>query len=236
MAQEQQNHENDEDDRQDQRELDIFDRGADCRGAVEHGVDLDRRGNDGGDFRQHVFDLLDRVDYIGAGLLVDREQDRGRIIVIGRGETIGRSGDCGPDIADPHRRAVTVGNDHVVELVGIGDLVVGLDREACPRGRQRTLRGVGRRGDERAADVLQCQPARGKLCRIDLHPDRRPLFAAERHLSDAADLRDLLGEIAVGVLVDDGERHRIGTCRKNEDGRVGGIEFPVRRRRCHGLR
>ena len=170
-------------------------------------------------FGSSVFDPLDGVDDIGAGLLVDREQDRGRIVVIGRGETIGRGGDCASDIADPHRRAVAVRDDHVVELLGVGDLVVGVDRETRPRRRQRAFRGVGRCGHQRAADVFQRQPARGELCRIDLHPDRRSLLAAERNLSDARDLRDLLGEIAVGVFVDDcvsgmvserAERMRIG--------------------------
>ena len=48
IAQEQQDHQHDQDDGQRQRELDVRNRGADRRGAVEDGVDLDRGRNVGG--------------------------------------------------------------------------------------------------------------------------------------------------------------------------------------------
>ena len=59
------------------------------------------------------------------------------------------------DVAHADRRAVAVSEDDVVELLGGHDLIVGGDREADLVGIDRALRGVGRGGNERAADLFQ---------------------------------------------------------------------------------
>ena len=51
-------------------------------------------------------------------------------------------------------------------------------------------------------DVFQREAARLQLGRIDLHADRRLLLAADDHLRHAGDLRDLLREDVLGVVVD----------------------------------
>ena len=130
IAQEQQDHHDDECDGQRQRELDVGDRGADGRGAVEDGLDLDRRRNAGGELRQLRLDLVDGVDDVGAGLLEDREEDAGLVVLVGGDVAVGRGGDRLADVADPDRRAVAIGEDDVVERLGLGDLVVGRDGEA----------------------------------------------------------------------------------------------------------
>ena len=78
--------------------------------------------------------------------------------------------------------------------LGLGDLVVGGDREAELVGVDRALGRVGGRGDERAADFLERDAAGGELGRIDLDADRRRSVAEDRHLGDARHLRNLLGE------------------------------------------
>ena len=192
--------------------------------------------DDGGHFGQQSLDPLDRFDDIGPRLLVNRERDRRLVVVEGCGKPICRGRYCAADIADPDRRAVPVGKDDFFELVGIGNLVVGIDREASLGGGQRALRSVGRGTHQCAANIFERQSARGELGGIDLDPDRWSLFAADGDLSDAGHLRDLLCQIVVRVLVNGDKRHCGGVRRKNEDRRVGRIELLVGRRRRHGLR
>ena len=81
-----------------------------------------------------------------------------------------------------------------LKSVGLGDLVVGGDREAELVGVDRAFGGVGGRSDQRVADLLERHAAGGKLGRIDLDADRRGSVAEDRDLGDAGHLRDLLGE------------------------------------------
>ncbi len=74
-------------------------------------------------------DLVDGVDDVGAGLLEHREDDAVLVVLIGGDGAVDLVGDRLADVAHPDRRAVAVGEDHIVELVGVGDLVVGGDGE-----------------------------------------------------------------------------------------------------------
>ena len=156
--------------------------------------------------------------------------------MIGSGETVGSGGDGATDVAYPHRGAIAIGDDDVVERFGFDDLVVGLDGQARARSRERALGRIGRRIDECAADFLQGQATRGELCRIDLDTDRRALLAAERNQGDARHLGNLLGEEAVGIFVDNGDRQGVRAGRQDQNRRIGRIELLVGRRRGHALR
>ena len=96
----------------------------------EYRIDLDPRWDDGGHFGQQSLDTLDRCYDVRPWLFVYREHDRRLVVVVGRGKAIrcGRYGTA--DIADPDRRAIPVGKDDVFELIGIGNLVVGINRKA----------------------------------------------------------------------------------------------------------
>src|SRR5262249_13616048 len=113
------------------------------------------------------------------------------------------------DVAHPDRRAVAVGEDDVVELVRLEELIIGGDREADFVGVDRALGRVGGGGDERAADLFQRYAGRCELGRIDLDADRGRRVAEDRDLRDAGHLRDLLGEEEIAVIVDRGHRHRL---------------------------
>ena len=113
-----------------QRELDVGDRGADGDGAVENGFDLDGRRDARRELRQLGLDLVDGVDDVGAGLLEHRQDDAVLVVLIAGDGAVDRRGDRLSDVAHPDRRAVAVGEHDVVEFVGVGDLVVGGDREA----------------------------------------------------------------------------------------------------------
>ena len=164
-------------------------------------------------------------------MLEDDEQDRGLIVVPGLRVEILRALDRVADILHPHDGAVPVGDDHVVIVGGLGELVVGGDGEAAGCAVERALGGVGGGGGEHAANVLERQPLGRELGGVDLHPHRRLLLAADRHLRHAGNLRDLLGKDGVGVVVDGSERQRVGMHAHHQDGGIGGVDLAVGRRR-----
>ena len=84
----------------------------------------------GGQPRQQRLDLIDGVDDVGAGLLVDTAECAGLVVLVAGDGAVGRPGDRLADVANPDRGAVAVGQDDVVESLGLDDLVVGRDREA----------------------------------------------------------------------------------------------------------
>src|SRR5262249_32291695 len=82
VAQEQQDDQHHQANGQRERELDVAHGGANCGGAVEDGLHLDRGGNPGGQLRQLRLDLVDRVDDVGARLLEDGEDDAAVVVLI----------------------------------------------------------------------------------------------------------------------------------------------------------
>src|SRR5262249_26616176 len=229
----QQNDHHDKADGEPEGELDVAYGGANRRGAVQDRFHFDRRRNPGGQLRELRLDLIDRVDDVGAGLLEYRQDDAAVVVLIGRNIAVDRRLDRLTDVAHPNRRAVAVGEDDVVELRGIGDLIVGGDRKAYLVGVYRALRRVGRGGDERAADLFQGHAGRSELRRIDLDTDRWRRIAEDRHLGHAGHLGDLLGEEQVAIVIDRGHRHRIRAQRQHEDGRIRRIDLLVARWRGH---
>ena len=179
-AQEQEDDHDDERDGQQQRELNVLDRGADGLGAVADELDLDRGRDRGDQPRQQRLDLVDGLDDVGAGLLEDHQEHAA--LAVGPGRLLGvlRAGDGLADIADPQRTAIAIGDDDVVPVLGLQQLVVGVDRVGARRAVDIALRAVDRRDRDLAADVLQRQALGDQFRRIDLDADRRLLLAADR--------------------------------------------------------
>ena len=109
--------------------------GLDGGRAVGDRVDLDRRRHRGERVRQQRLDALLRLDDIGAGLLVDQQQNAVVAVLPGRQQGVLRPVDRDADVADAHRRAVLVGDDHVVPGRGLQQLIVVVDRHGCASGR-----------------------------------------------------------------------------------------------------
>jgi hypothetical protein len=104
IAQEHEDHHHHQRDGQQQRELHVGDRGADGLGAVADDLDLDRRR--------------------------DRATSRGSVALILSTVSMTLAPGCLDglaDVADPHRRAVAVGDDDVVPVLRLQQLVVGVD-------------------------------------------------------------------------------------------------------------
>ncbi len=133
VAQEQEYHHHHQRDRQREREFHVVNGGLDGGGAIGNHVDLDRGRHRGERMRQQRFDALFRLDDIGAGLLVDQQQNAVAAVLPGRQQRVLRTVDRDADVANAHRCAVLVRDDHVVPGCGLQQLVVVVDRHAARR-------------------------------------------------------------------------------------------------------
>ena len=80
------------------------------------------------------------------------------------------------------------------------------------------------------------RPSEASFRRIDLDAHGRLLLAADRDLGDAGDLADVLVQDILGVIVDLGQRHRVGGQGEDQDRRIRRIDLAVGRRRRQVLR
>lgn len=113
-----------------------------------------------------------------------------------------RSGDGLSDVAHTQRRPVAIGDDDVVPSLGDGELVVGVDGVTTHLPVDAALGRVDGRDRQLGADILERNVLRNELGRIELDANRRLLFAADRYLTNAGDLADLLGKLGIGIVVD----------------------------------
>ena len=231
IAQEQQDDHHDQADGQRQREFHVLHGGANGLGAVDDRVEPHARRNDRREGRHGGLDLIDRIDDVGARLLEHQQDDRRLVARQRRDVDVLRPRYRVTDVADPDRRAVAVGDDDVVIVLRLLQLVIGRDGEALPGAVDAALAGVGVGDGEHAAHVLERKPARLQLRRIDLDADGRLLLAADDDLGDAGDLRNLLRHDRVGKIVDGRERQRVRMGGQDEDRRIRRIDLAIGRRR-----
>ena len=208
-AQEQEDDHHHKGDGDHQGELDIRDRCADGLGAVAHHVDLDGRRDRCHQSRQRRLDLVDGIDDVGAGLLEDHQEHA--TLAVGPRCLFGvfRPGHRLADVAYPQRTAIAVGDDHVIPILGLQQLVVGVDRVGLGNAVDIAFGTVDRRIGDDVADVLQREAFGDQFGRIDLNPDRRLLLAADDDLGDAGNHADLLRELGVHRIADRGQGQRI---------------------------
>ena len=174
-------------------------------------MDLDRRRQRGFELRQRLLDLVDCRDDVGARLALDRDDDGWLGVHPARQIHILRRDDGPADIANAYRPAAcrssgAVGEDVVVEPLRRHQLIVGLQRKRLIGAVQCAFRLVDRGRGQCRSHRLQVEALRRQLRRVDLHPDRRVLLAADADKADARHLRNLLRQDAVGVIADRGER------------------------------
>ena len=159
---------------------------------------VDRRGDRRLEMRQRRPHLVDRLDHIGAGLFVDRQQDapacrspRQRAWCSPARPPPGRCRGCAPvRRCGRQRRCRSRARRR------------GSDRCHRPRSfaaRRRRCPSAPRpwRHDLRP-DIFESETERCDLRRIELNADRRLLLSVDRDLGNATDLRKLLGENILG--------------------------------------
>ena len=251
-AQEEEDHQDDQGDREDEREFHVVHGLADGERAVA--VDIEADG--GGELRakggEQVFDAVDHLDGVGAGLALHEEQDR-TVRHRGLAETVGILGralvheparglvvldaiaDVG-DVGEADRGTVPVTDDDLFETVGAPELAGGDEGGGLVFAVQRPGGEVGVVGVERGADLVDADATGGEGAGIKADPHGVFLGAEHLDLGDAIDGRDALGEHRLGPFVDFGERLGGGTERKEENGVVGGVALPERGRVGHVAR
>ncbi len=229
VAQEDEDHEDDQRHGDQQRALDIMQRGADRRRAVIGDGDVDVARDRRLELGQQRLDAVDGVDDVGAGLAEQDHQHRapavGDALVA---QILHRIVDFG-DVGQAHRRAIAIGHDEVAILAGGARLVVGVDLVAVLADIDRAFRAVGVGRGEGGTDILQADPVFEEGARVDLDPDGRQRRAADLHLADAGDLRQFLLHHRRGGIVELALRQGGGGQRQDEDRRVGGIDLAIGR-------
>ena len=161
--------------------------------------------------------MIHGLDDIGAGLLEHDQQHCALAVVPSRDVDIFRSLDRLAHVLDPDRGPIAIGDDHVVIVRCLGELIVGGDGEAAIGAVERALGGVGGGSADHAANVLQRQALARELGGVDLHPDGGFLLAADRHLRDAGNLGYLLRQNRIGEVIDNREGQGIGMYPQNQN-------------------
>ncbi len=203
---------------------------ADRIGAVGDDVDLDGGWDRCLQHRHHRLDPLDSVDDVGAGLALDRHDDRALVVVPAGDQVVFRRADGAADVTDADRRAISVSDHQIGVIVRVQQLIVGVQRIGLARAVERAFRQVDIGLAERRADVLQIDAARGKRLRIELHPHGGLLLAAEADEADARYLRNLLQQDVFRIGVHRGQRQAVRGQAEYEDRRIGRIDLADRRR------
>ena len=168
VAQEQEDHEHDEHDGQQQRELDVVHRLANRLRAVAADGERQRRRQLRLELRQQRADRVDDLDGVRAGLALDGEVDRARVVVPARRLVVL---DAVVDVARPRRAGPAGRRDRRRRAAGsrgVGQLAVGLDGERAVRAEER----AGRPVDAAAADRRR-RPRRCRGCARPAAADRR---------------------------------------------------------------
>ena len=174
--------------------------------------------------RRHGF------DDVGAGLALDRQDDRPLIVVPAGDQLILSRADGAADIADADRRSVAIGDDEVGVLVGLEQLIVGIEREGLARAVERALGKIDVRLAEHRADILEVDAASGQRLRIDLYADGRLLRTSDADEADAGYLRDLLQQNILRIGVDNGQRQAVRGDAENQNRRVCRVDLSDQRR------
>src|ERR1700730_254574 len=230
ISQEYEDHHYDERNRQQQRELHVGDRCADGLGAIGNDIYLDGGGYRRLEHRQHRFDPAHRLDDVGSRLALDRQDDRSLLVEPAGNQLVLSRTDGVADIAYADRRPVAIGDDQVVVLLGLEQLIVGIDRVGLARAVERTFRKVDIRLAEHRSHILEVDAARRQRLWIDLYADGGLLLTSDAHEADTGYLRDLLQQDILRIRVDNGQRQAVRGDPEHQDRRVSRVDLPDQRR------
>jgi hypothetical protein len=207
-----------------------------CTSSTAARMDIDRRWNRCDQPRQLRLDPVDGFDDVGAGLLEDDQEHAALAVGPGGLLHVLGPGDRLADVADPQRTAVAVGDDDVVPVLGVQQLVVGVDRVGAFLPVDIALGAVDRGDRDLAAHVFQRQALGHQFRRIDLDADRGLLLASDEDLRHARYLADLLTELGVDRVTHLDQRQRVRGRRQQQHRRVGRVDLAIGRRRRQVLR
>ena len=126
-------------------------------------------------------------------------------------------------------RAVAIGDDQRLVVVGLVGLVVGVDLIALVADVDAALGAVRIGAGQRGAHVLEPDAVFVERLRDQLDAHRRQRAAADHDLADAFDLRELLRQHGRGGVVELAAGQRVGGQRQDQDRRVGRVDLAIGR-------
>ena len=187
----------------------LFDSGPDGQCPIADDLDLDGRRNGSNQSGKLRLDPVDGLDDIGAGLLEDDEKHAALAVGPGGLLHVFRPGDGPADVANPQWAAIAVGYNDVIPVLGIQQLIIGVNRVGALVPIDVALRSVDRCDRDLTADILQREPLGHQLRGVNLHANRGLLLAPDEHLGDAGNLTDLLPELDVDCIAYSDQRHGV---------------------------
>src|SRR6516165_6396355 len=134
----------------------------------------------------------DVLDDVGARLTLNRENDCALVVVPAGDKVVFRGADSAADVADADGRSVAISDDQIGILIGIEDLIVGVERIGLARAVERAFCEIDIGLTEDGADVFEVDTACGQCLRIDLHAYGCLLLSPDAHQANAWYLRYLL--------------------------------------------
>ena len=229
VPQEREHHDDHQHHRDDQRALDVAQRGADGGRTVDPERDIDRRRDRGAELRHHRLDQVDGRDDVGAGLPVEDDQDR-RLAVgeSGVAQVLDPVGDLA-DVGQMDRGAVAVGDDQGFVIIRLVGLIVGVDLIALVADVDAALRAVRIGARKRGAHVLKTDAVFVDRLRDQIDADRGQRAAADVDFADALDLRQLLRQHGGRRVVEIAAGQGVGGQRKDQDRRVRRVDLFIGR-------
>ena len=229
-ASKEQEHDKDNQNRRDeQRDLDLVQRCPDRSGPIEDDGQVDGAGNGGLELGQQAAYPIDGLDDIGRRLPVHYDQDRRLAIGETRvAQVFHRVPDLG-DVGEMHRGAVAVGHDERAVLIGLEQLSVGADLPTPIAGAQLSLGAVRVRIAEHRAHLLEPDPVAVQGGRIEVHPYRRQGASTDVHLPDPLNLGKRLLQDGGCCVVHAPLAHGVGGEREDQDRRIRGVDLAIGR-------
>ncbi len=135
----------------------------------------------------------------------------------------------GAQILHPHRRPrlLVVADDDGRVVRSLEDLVVVVDLPAMFAVVEAALGTIGVCVGERSTDCIETHAVVAELHGVQLNANGGLGAAADKHLSDALDLRDLLRQDRVRHVVDLRLRNHVRGQRKNQDWRLSWVGLAI---------
>jgi hypothetical protein len=223
-------------DRDQQRHLDLVQRGADRVGAVGGDLEVDLGRQLRAQLGQEREHAVDGPDHVGPGLAGHQhdhrrlavEEPEGAVVL----DVVAHLGHVGK----PHRRAVAPGDDHGRVVGGAARRRLGVDLQPPVAALDRALGPIGVRGLDRGAHVLAADAVAVEGEGQQLDPHRRQGAAADLDVADALDLRQPLADDVRHGVVDLPRRQRLRGQRQDDHRRIGRVGLAIGRVRAQGRR